>query len=220
MQAPYRLNLPEIEKSLYKVQKKFDEINKKLDVRRDPLEDVIVRNMLLGYEYIDRLLARGITLLQRKAYHHVLELNHIVLCGNDPQVRKEFKQHIKATTDRFYEQEKCNIGHLGGWYQKHAEMSAWKRAAGVYILHLSQPQLFFEGNHRTGALIMSHILAADGKPPFVLRVNNAQAYFNPSTLAKLTRKSVVTNLYKLPKIKKNFAKFLKKQGKNKYLIMP
>jgi len=217
MSEPYRLNLKKIEQSLYKIQKEFERINLKLDVRRDPLEDIIIENMLLGYEYVDRLLQRRISLLQRRAFHHVLELNHIVLCGTRPHIREEFRQHISATTDRFYEQEKCNIGHLGKWYKEHKQLSPWKRAAGIYILHLSQPQLFFEGNHRTGALIMSHILAADGKPPFVLRVANAEAYFNPSTLAKMTRKSMVTNLYKLPKIRKKFAKFLKEQARAKYL---
>ncbi len=217
MSDHYSLDLKEIHRALRKVQRNFDLINKKLHVRRDPLEDIIIENMLLGYEYVDRLLQRRISLLNRRAYHHILELNLIVLCGVDPRVRKEFRQHVVATTDRFYEQKDCNIGHLGKWYHEHRKQSAWKRAAGVYILHLSQPQLFFEGNHRTGALIMSHILASDGKPPFVLRVNNAEAYFNPSTLAKLTRKGVVTNLWKLPKIRKKFAQFLKNQGSQKFL---
>lgn len=218
MGKPYRLNLKKIEQSLYKIQKEFEPINLKLDVRREPLEDIIIENMMLGYEYVDRLLQRRISPLGRRAFHHVLELNHIVLCGTDPHVRKEFEKHINTTTDRFYEQKNCNIGHLGRWYKKHAGLSPWKRAAGAYILLLSQPQLFFEGNHRTGALIMSHILAAEGKPPFVLRVANAEAYFNPSSLAKMTHKSIITNLYKFPKIRKKFAKFLKEQARTKYLI--
>ena len=65
---------------------------------------------------------------------------------------------------------------------------------------------------------MSYILAGEGKPPFVLSVDNAEAYFNPSTLAKLTRKSMVTKMWKLPKIQKKFAKFLKKQGNQNFLI--
>lgn len=213
-----RLDLQRIERSLRNVQKEFNVINKKLNVRRDPLEDVIIENMLLGYTYLNKLLERKVKLLHRRGLHHVLELNHIVLCGRDPKVRKEHIKHIKATTDRFYEQKDCNIGHLTTWHQKNIDKSAWKRAAGVYILHLSQPQLFFEGNHRTGALIMSYLLATDCKPPFVLNIENAEAYFNPSTLAKLTTKSVVTNLWKLPKIRKNFAKFLKNQGRSNYLI--
>lgn len=59
---------------------------------------------------------------------------------------------------------------------------------------------------------MSHILVTNGMPPFVLTVDNAKAYFDPSTLAKQTSKNTYTKLYKLPKIKKNFAKFLEAQS--------
>ncbi len=218
MRKNYRLNLAEIQRSLRKVQRNFESINEKLDVRRDPLEDIIIENMLLGYKYIDRLLGEKIDLLHRRGLHHILELNHIVLCGGDLTTRKEFHQHVSATTDRFYNQKECNIGHVISIYNKWRNKSAWKKAAAVYIYLISQPQLFFEGNHRTGALLMSYILASEGKAPFVLSVKNAEAYFNPSTLAKLTRKSVVTKIWKLPKIQKKFAKFLKKQENPKYLI--
>ena len=59
---------------------------------------------------------------------------------------------------------------------------------------------------------MSHIMVSDSKPPFVLTVDNAKGYFNPSTLAKMTKKGSVKSMFKLPKIKKNFAKFLQAQG--------
>ncbi|HHL34491.1 MAG TPA: hypothetical protein ENJ30_09040 [Desulfobulbaceae bacterium] len=218
MRKNYSLNLPEIQRSLRKVQRNFESINEKLHVRRDPLEDIIVENMLLGYTYIDRLLGKNINLLHRRGLHHILELNHIVLCGGDLKTRKEFHQHVTATTDRFYSQKECNIGKVVSVYNKWRDKSAWKKAAAVYIYLISQPQLFYEGNHRTGALLMSYILAGEGKPPFVLSVDNAEAYFNPSTLAKLTRKSMVTKMWKLPKIQKKFAKFLKKQGSEKFLI--
>ena len=218
MSDTYRLNLPKIHRSLRKVQRNFERINKKLHVQRDPLEDIIVENIMLGYTYIDELLGKKVNLLHRRGLHHILELNHIVLCGNDPKIRKEFHQHVTSTTDRFYEQKECNIGEVISVYNKWRDKSAWKRAAAVYIYHISQPQLFFEGNHRTGALLMSYILASEGKPPFVLSVDNAEAYFNPSTLAKLTRKSMVTKMWKLPKIQKKFAKFLKKQAETQFLI--
>jgi hypothetical protein len=46
---------------------------------------------------------------------------------------------------------------------------------------LSYPQLYQEGNHRTGAPIASGILLQSGCPPFVLTRKNAIAYFNPSS---------------------------------------
>jgi Fic family protein len=84
---------------------------------------------------------------------------------------------------------------------------------------LSQPQLFFEGNHRTGALAMSYLLVQDGKAPFVLTVDNAEAYFNPSTLIKQTQKTRGTVLAKLPRMKKRFANFLQQQTHNSNLLL-
>jgi Fic family protein len=49
---------------------------------------------------------------------------------------------------------------------------------------LSEPQVFIEGNDRTGALVMSYILAKAGQPPFVLSFANAKPYFESSAQIK------------------------------------
>lgn len=82
---------------------------------------------------------------------------------------------------------------------------------------MSQPQLYIEGNHRTGALIMSYILVRHGKAPFVLSVDNAKGYFDPSTLVKETTKTAATLLMKLPRMKKRFARFLEDHAEVQYL---
>jgi prophage maintenance system killer protein len=206
------MDIDRIETSLRAVQADFDRINASLDVSRDPLEDEIVSNMVAGYRYVNLLLEKNISLLQLKGLRHLLELNHIVLCGTDPYKRIDFHKHIKATTERFYKQKGFCINDTIRWAQEHKNDSPWKRAAGVYLMHVSQPQLFIEGNHRTGALLMSSILARNGKPPFVLSVDNAKAYFNPSSLAKKTNKDFLGKYYTLPKIKKKFAQFLEDQA--------
>ena len=94
----------------------------------------------------------------------------------------------------------------------------WRRAAGVYVRILSEPQLYIEGNHRCGALIMSYLLAREGKPPFVLTVDNAKAYFDPSTLINATRKTSFALLFKLPHLAQSFAQFLKEQADYRYLL--
>ena len=66
---------------------------------------------------------------------------------------------------------------------------------------------------------MSYILARDGKAPFVLNVNNAKAYFDPSTLVKNTKKTTTTLLMKLPRIKKLFADFLRNQADERYIYV-
>jgi Fic family protein len=218
MPAKFQINIKKVEDSLRDVQKNFSKINDTLHVRRDHMRDEIVENMLAGYSYVNTIITKDVSLLERAGLHHLLELNHIVLCGADEGQRKDFREHIKVTTDRFYQQKEFCISHIRAWAKKHKKDSAWKRAAGVYVLHVSRPQLFLEGNHRTGALLMSCILVRHGKPPFVLSVDNAKAYFDPSSLAKGTNKNIVGKYYKLPKIKSKFANFLEKQADERLLI--
>jgi hypothetical protein len=213
----YRLDLQAIEESLRDVQRKFPQINAILHSPRDSMTDAVLENMLAGYAFVDKAVAEGVDLFTMRHVTALLELNHIVLCGLDPQVRQEYQTHIAATTQRFHEQEACNIEDILRWYYRHENESSWKRAAGVYVRILSRPQLYIEGNHRTGALIMSYILMRDGKGPFVLTVDNAKAYFDPSTLIKETKKTATTLLTKLPRMKKRFANFLREQVHEKYL---
>lgn len=183
------------------------------------MTDEVVENMLAGYAFVDQAIAEGKDLLTSMHAAWLLELNHLVLCGRDPRVRGEHRAHLEATARRFYQQEEFNIDDILRWHEKHASESPWRRAAGVYVRILSQPQLYIEGNHRTGALIMSYILVKDGEAPFVLSVENAREYFDPSTVVKETRKTVMTLLMKLPGIKKRFANFLRSQANEQYLTL-
>jgi prophage maintenance system killer protein len=203
------------------LQKNFFQINDTLNTRRDALRDEIVRNMMAGYAFVDDALSSypEIDLMGLKHSEFILEMNHIVLCGVIPAVRWEHRIHMEATKERFFNQNGCNIRQILRWYQKHAKETPWKRTAGVYIQLLSQPQLFIEGNHRTGALIMSYLLAREGKAPFVLSAQNAKAYFDPSTLIKDTHKNWATQLVRLPKINKRFARFLEKNAEKSSLYM-
>lgn len=217
MNKRHQLNLEAIEEALRHVQRDFGQINKTLAMKREYIDDGIIENMLAGYAYCNTLLKMEANVVTEDCKHHALEMNHVVLCGLDPGTRLEFAHHLKQTSTRFYSQSECNIHHIVRWNKKHKSESVWKRAASTYIFMLSQPQLFFEGNHRTGGLMMSNILALEGKPPFVLTVENARAYFNPSTMVKLTDKNFFGKLYKLPKIEKKFAKFLEEQGQKRFI---
>jgi hypothetical protein len=212
-----RLNLQAIERSLRAVQKEFPKINEQLRSRRDAMTDEVLVNMMSGYAFVDLAIADDTDLLDPQYVAGLLELNHIVLCSRDPNRRREHLKHIQATAQRFYTQDEFNINDLLRWHREHAHESAWKRAAGVYVRVLSQPQLYIEGNHRTGALLMSYILSRDGKAPFVLTVENARAYFDPSSLVKETKKTATTLLMKLPGMKKRLARFLESQADPQYL---
>jgi prophage maintenance system killer protein len=174
--------------------------------------------MLDGYKLVDSLAAQQLDLFAMGNLKLFLELNALVLCGRDEGARARAAAHLAATEQRFYEQEGGGIRDIVEWYALHRKESPWKRAAGVYVRILSEPELFIEGNHRTGALIMSYILAREGRPPFVLTASNARAYLDPSTLITETRKNSLVAFFRLPKIKRYFAEFLKEHADPKYLM--
>jgi hypothetical protein len=211
------LDLCAIEASLRDVQAQFPRINTILKSPRDRMDDAIVENMLAGYAAVDDLLARKVDLFSVANLRQFLELNATVLCGVNPQTRAEAAQHLAATEKHFYDEKDGGIRDIIEWYEMHAREGAVLRAAGVYIRILSEPQLFIEGNHRTGALIMSYILARAGHPPFVLTVDNAHAYFDPSTLITKKKKKSLTLLFEMPRLKRNFAAFLTAQADARYL---
>jgi hypothetical protein len=211
------LNLGAIEASLRAVQAQFPRINAILKSQRDRMDDSVVENMLAGYAAVDDLLARKVDLFSVGNLRLFLELNATVLCGLRPQTRAEAAQHLAATEKHFYDEKDGGIRDIIEWYEMHAKEGAPQRAAGVYIRVLSEPELFIEGNHRTGALIMSYILARAGHAPFVLTVDNARAYFDPSTLITKKKKKSLTLLFEMPRLKRNFAEFLISQEDARYL---
>jgi len=212
------LNLAAIEAALRNLQARFPEINKLLKSRRDALEDSLIENILAGYQLVDSLVTQRLDLFAMGNLKLFLELNGVVLWGREEQDRAQAASHLAATEQRFYEQEGGGIRDIVEWYTLHRAESPWRRAAGVYVRMLTEPELFIEGNHRTGALVMSYILAREGRPPFVLTAENARAYLDPSTLITQTRKHSLVSLFRLPKITRYFTTFLKQQADRKYLI--
>ncbi|MER2528568.1 MAG: hypothetical protein ABTR07_11625 [Candidatus Competibacter denitrificans] len=214
------LNLPAIEAALRRVQREFPAINRRLSGQRDPMSDAVVENLLAGYGYVDVLVEGGIDVFAMGQHQYLLELNNIVLCGPDEIGRGEFSQHIEATKTRFYDEPGAGIQDLVEWCAIHSGASVWRLAAGAYVRSLSKPQLFIEGNHRTGVLLASYLLLRAGKPPFVLTVDNAVAFFEPSTVIRNTSKLGPMGFFRLPGIKKRFAKFLEGQADERYLLSP
>jgi hypothetical protein len=153
-----RLKLARIERCLRAVQHDFPKINETLKSRRGALGDDVVANMLDGYAYVNSILDRGLDPFKRGQHSHLLELNTIVLCGSSAEDRRRFHRHIEATEAHFYETPGGGIRDVMDWYDRHTGDDAWEKASGVHIRALSEPQLFIEGNHRTGALIMSYLL--------------------------------------------------------------
>ena len=212
------MDLRAVETSLRRVQREFDRINERLSARRDPLDGAVIDSMMAGYAFVDTLVAEGIDLFALGSSKHLLELNALVLCGTSPARRQTYARHLEATERRFYEERQGGVGDLVEWYARHDDESAWSRAAGAYTRILSKPQLFVEGNHRAGALVMSYILVRDGQPPFVLSVENAAAYFDPSTVIRNTAKNSAAMLFRLPGIRKRLAALLREHSDRRHLL--
>lgn len=214
-----RLNLPAIEASLRAVQRDFEHINRQLDTRRDPLSDTVIEHMMVGYGEVDVLLAERINPFALGNSRALLELNFVVICGTDRRLRDECAAALAATEEQFYAKGDGGFESLAEYLALLDGETIWRRAAGAYIHVLSEPQLYIEGNHRTGALIMSWMLAHAGKPPFVLSVDNAKAYFDPSSIAKDTRKHSLRMLLTRRKLLKSFAGLLKDGAEKTHLLV-
>lgn len=212
MTVPRHLDLPAIERALREVQAHFDSMSRDFVETRDPFSDEVLANILAGYALIDDYVARDVDLFELRNIDLMLEINATVLCGVDPAERRKFAEHLAATERHFFENEGGGIRDILEWYAEHRHESPWKRAAGIYVRILSKPQLFIEGNNRSGALIVSYLLLRAGLPPFVLTLANAAGYFNPSSVIRNSAKHGVRALFELPKIKKKFAAFLEEQA--------
>lgn len=214
----HRLDLAAIGAALREVQAAFPTINAHLEMKREAMSDRVVAYLLDGYAEVDRLLADRVDAFAMGHLSALLELNHRVLCGADPEERRHHHRHLEATAAAFYDDERGGIRDVREWYERNRQTSVWRRAAGVYVRILTEPQLFIEGNHRAGALIMSYLLAREGQPPFVLTVDNAEAYFKPSTLMRRTRKSAPTSIWRIPQLIGAFADYLRTTANGDLLI--
>jgi hypothetical protein len=199
------------------VEANFAAINSQLGSPREPLDRLAVHHMMGGYAFVEELIERKIELFSLGHLRLFLELNALVLCGRDKQVRLDSAQHLVATDKYFFDNEDGGIRDVVEWYALHANESAWMRAAGVYIRILSEPKLFIEGNHRTGALVVSYILAQDGHPPFVLTAGGAKDFFHWSALFSTKRKTDFLLRWQMPWLRRNFAAFLAAQSDRRFL---
>ena len=182
------------------------------------MDDDVVAHMVAGYACVDALVSADVDLFAMGNLKHWLELNTTVLCGRSPARRQEYARHLEATEHRFYEEREGGVGDLVEWYSRHEGESVWSRAAGVYVRILSKPQLFIEGNHRTGVLAMGYILLREGFPPFVLSVENAAGYFVPSAVIRNTPKQSITMFFRLPGLRRRLAKFLARHADSRFLL--
>jgi len=209
-----RLNLPALEATLRRSQRRgLDESD-----GRDPLDDRVLGNLLAGYAYVDALIDARVDAFAMGSLKHLLELNTLVLCGASPERRAAHAGHLQATERRFYGDGAEGVRDVVEWVAAHRDASPWERAGGVYVTMLSRPQLFIEGNHRTGGLIMAYVLARDAQPPFVLSPENAVLYFEISASIRDIPKSSPAMRFRLSAATSAVASFLAAHADSRYLV--
>ena len=215
-----KFNLTNVEKSLLDVQNNWKKIDDELDHekigRRDTFDPVIRGRLMEAYRHLNGLLEKGVEPFSPEGISEILELNNIIHYGFNSQLRLEYNQAIQANSEKF----NLNIAPIEKWYRKHmkGEPHPLKVAAEVYVAVLGFPQLFVEGNHRTGNLISNWISMYYGKPPFVLSPKNAVAYFKPSKeIKRWADKSTWRGRARIPKYRTCFKKFWEEYIDNKYV---
>jgi hypothetical protein len=172
--------------------------------------------MMNAYEYLDGLLGKKVEPFSKEGISEILELNNIVHYGFDLTLRLEYNTAIEANSEKFSK----NIEPIARWYRKHmkGEPHPLKTAAEVYVAVLGFPQLFIEGNHRTGNLIANWISMYYEHPPFVLSPDNAVAYFKPSKeIKRFADKATWRGRRRLPKFRKCFKEFWEHNIDSKYV---
>jgi hypothetical protein len=218
-----RLNLSAISQALIAVERDWPRIQAELVRlkigRKDPFKGFMRANMLSAYAYLDQLLEEGIAPLSDASLEHLLEVNQRVHYGTDSGLCAQYQAAIIATEEKF----NGNIEPILDWYDRHARHgdNPYKLATETYVSIVGQPQLFVEGNHRTGALIASWINLYVGLPPFVLSVDNTLAYFAPSAeIKQFADRSTWRGRRRIPKFRKSFRVFWKHLVERKYLLDP
>jgi hypothetical protein len=213
---PLRLRLGRIDDELREVQGHFPAINAQLKLHRDDFTDTVRQNMLAAYEFLDSVINDALDLFSDEGLEALLQLNHLVLLGKGYNPH-EFGRHISVTRRQFFDNFHRYVKPIRRWYRRHETDNPYKVAAQVYVGVLSQPQLYQEGNHRTGSLIASGILLQNGRPPFVLTRQNAVSYFNPSSEIKFTDKRAINGKLRLPKYQRDFREFLQQNVNEAYV---
>ena len=205
-------NLKTIEEAFKAFQTAFPAVNDQLEMRRETFTDTIISNLMESYSFLNHLWKKEIDLFSVSGLHHMLELNHIVLCGHDPKVRAEFYRHLQQTRDQFYER----IRPIHRWYQNRGKtMETYEIAAEYYGRALSFPQLFIEGNHLAENVKVNYFLLHHGLPPYIISADTAVEYLDVSARIKFSTKKGGER--KRVKHSKKFRLFLEDQGHRRFL---
>lgn len=210
-----RFNLTSIHDSLTQFRAEFEKINDRLAMRRETFTEQMSGQIVEAYGFLNTLLAQDMDLFTPAGLHGLLELNHIVLCGTDPDNRAHYFTHLEETRKSFI----SRIKPIKEWVlKKRAESNPYQLATGFYARQLSRPQLFLEGNHRTGNIVLNYLLISKGSAPYVVSAEDAHTYLDISGDIKFTDNgNYLDTALRMPGHKKRFRAFLKERVDERFL---
>lgn len=203
-----------IESSLKGFQRVFPHINDRLAIRREDLTDEMVEQIVEAYGFLNSLLKKEMDLFTPAGLHALLEINHIVLCGTDRQTRTQYYLHLEETRKSFL----GKIRPIKDWVlRRRRESDPYYLATGFYSRMLSRPQLFLEGNHRTGNVILNYLLISKGSAPYIVTADNARGYFDISGDIKFTENgNYLDTALRMPGHRNRFRAFLKTEVQQQF----
>lgn len=198
-----KLNLTALKHALPPIYRKLHIVD------RPSLTPNEVNNLLDAYRHLSALLASGKSLTKEDA----LGLNLRCLLGNR---FREFKSLYLPAALHFAKR----YGTMWHYYKWYSMSSPWRRAAKTYsAITGGIPQPFIDGNTRTGVLLICHILASAGEPPFFLTPQNAEQFLSislnimkHSRLIFILRDSYDNGMKKLERDEAALEAFLKKNS--------
>jgi hypothetical protein len=209
-------NIETISASLYGFLEDFPRINGQLAMQREDFTPVMAENIIEAYRFLNGLLQKGMDLFTPAGLYALLEMNHLVLCGSDQDTRSQYYQHLMETRKSYLKR----IKPIKEWVLNNKESAdACKLATGFYSRMLSRPQLFLEGNHRTGNILLNYLLLSKGSNPYIPNVEDAHLYLDISGDIKFTNKDkALENTLKMPGHRKRFQEFLQNCTRAEYVI--
>jgi len=213
--ATLQFDLYRIEQTLREFQNHFTDINAQLSLHREAFSDEVLNRLLVAYDYLNELMAKKVDLFSLGGVHSLLELNHRILCGHEPKLRFEYHTHILETRKKFH----TRIGPLREWVcNRGASKNPYHLVSGFYCRMLTRPQLFIEGNHRTGNLAVNYLLASRSRPPYLISASTAYQYLELSGRIKFANlNGFHGRALKLPKYHREFCSFFEDHADSRFV---
>ena len=173
-----------------------------------------------AYALLDASVGRGTDLLVPGHSGELLALNHTALYGRAGATGPVHRRALEASERRFYGLRGGGVEALVEWRAVHARLDPWQRGAGLLVQTLAMPQVFVEGNHRTGALLASHELLHAGLPPFVLSAGCAAEVRASAAEARTLRRGGIAMLLAGRRLRRRLAEVLRGHSNSAHLRDP